>query len=277
MSQELPAVIVPIAAGQLPSVIALIAAAKLPTSDITPDRVVFFGAFEGDRLVGTIGLERVDGAGLLRSLAVEPDRRARGIARALYERLLAEASQAGLTDLYCLTTTADGFFTHLGFGSVPRTEAPQGIQATPEFSSLCPSSTRLYTRSLDQTACYFSSDALTLRESAAGARHFAVSLAATTLSYFEVDPGARFDRHRHDGEQITLVLEGELHFRFDDRQVCVRAGETIAIPAGLWHEVWAGAMLVKAVDAWSPARRDLSHPGPAPMSNCCRPEKPTAR
>jgi quercetin dioxygenase-like cupin family protein len=160
--------------------------------------------------------------------------------------------------LYCLTTTADAYFTRLGFGLVPRTEAPKAIQATAEFITLCPSSTRLYTRRLDQTACYFSRDGLALRESGAGARHFAVSLAATTLSYFEVDPAARFERHRHDGEQITLVIEGELHFRFDDRQVCVRAGETVAIPAGVWHEVWAGALPVRAVDAWSPARRDLS-------------------
>ncbi len=196
--------------------------------------------------------------GLLRSLAVEPDRRARGIARSLYERLLADASQAGITALYCLTNTADGFFTGLGFGPVPRLEAPQGIQATAEFSGLCPSSTRLYSRRLGQTACYFSRDGLALRESVAGARHFAVSLTATTLSYFEVDPTCRFDRHRHEGEQITLVIDGELYFRFDDRQVCVRSGETIAIPAGVWHEVWAGAMPVRAVDAWSPARLDLS-------------------
>jgi amino-acid N-acetyltransferase len=263
MSQEPVLAIAAVTAEQLPSVIALLAASSLPTSDISADGIAFYGAFEGNRLVGTIGLERVGDVGLLRSLAVEPDRRARGVARALYERLLADASQAGVTDLYCLTMTADGFFTHVGFALVPRIDAPKSIQETAEFSSLCPSSTRLYTRRLDRTACYFSRDRLALRESTPGARHFAVSLAASTLSYFEVDPETRFDRHRHDGEQITLVLEGELSFRFDDRQVCVRRGETIAIPPGVWHEVWAGATPVRAVDAWSPARRDLSRPGSA--------------
>ena len=258
ISHQLALVIASVTAEQLPSVIALLAAANLPTSDISAESIALFGAFEGDRLVGTIGLERVGDLGLLRSLAVEPDRRGSGIARSLYERLLAEASRAGVTELYCLTTTADAYFTRLGFGFVPRTEAPKAIQGTAEFSTLCPSSTRLYARRLDQTACYFSKDGSALRESSAGARHFAVSLAATTLSYFEVDPAARFERHRHDGEQITLVIEGELHFRFDDRQVCVGAGETVAIPAGVWHEVWAGALPVRAVDAWSPVRRELS-------------------
>ena len=258
MSQQVDLVLASVTAEQLPTVVLLLASANLPTSDISAERMAFIGAFEGDRLVGTIGLERVEDVGLLRSLAVEQDRRGNGIARSLYERLLAEASRTGVTELYCLTNTADVFFTRLGFGLVPRTEAPKAIQATAEFSSLCPSSTRLYARRLDQTARYFSSDGLGLRTSAEGARHFAVSLAATTLSYFEVDPTARFDRHRHEGEQITLVIEGELYFRFDDREVCVRHGEAVAIPSGVWHEVWAGAMPVRAVDAWSPARPDLS-------------------
>jgi amino-acid N-acetyltransferase len=258
MSQQLTPVIAPVTAEQLPNVVALLTAATLPTSDISAGSITFFGAFEGDCLVGTIGLERAGDVGLLRSLAVEPDRRGRGIARSLYERVLVEASTMGITELYCLTKTVDAFFTRLGFGLVPRTDAPKSIQATAQFSSLCPSSTKLYARRVDQTARHFSSDALVLRDSGAGARHFAVSLTATTLSYFEVDPAARFDRHRHDGEQITLVIEGELHFRFDDREVCVRRGEAIAIPSGVWHEVWAGSMPVKAVDAWSPARPDLS-------------------
>jgi amino-acid N-acetyltransferase len=250
--------IAPVAAARLPNVIALLAAADLPTSDISLDRITFFGAFEGDRLVGTIGLERVDDVGLLRSMAVDEDRRGLGIARSLYERLLAEASRQGIADLYCLTTTADAYFTRLGFTLVPRAEAPLSVQGTAEFSSLCPSSTRLYTRRVDRTACHFAGDAVELEDGGAGARHVAVSLPATTLSWFEVDPAARFERHRHDGEQITLVIEGELHFRFDDREVIVRAGEIVAIPSGVWHEVWAGSTPVKAVDAWSPARVDLS-------------------
>jgi amino-acid N-acetyltransferase len=258
MSQQVGLVMASVTAEQLPAVVALLTAANLPTSDISAERMAFLGAFEGDRLVGTVGLERVEDLGLLRSLAVVPERRGTGIARSLYERLLADASRTAITELYCLTNTAEGFFTRLGFGLVPRTEAPKAIQATAEFSSLCPASTRLYARRLDQTARYFSSDGLALRESDAGARHFAVSLDATTLSYFEVDPAARFDRHRHEGEQITLVIEGELYFRFDDREVCVRHGEAVAIPSGVWHEVWAGAAPVRAVDAWSPARADLS-------------------
>jgi amino-acid N-acetyltransferase len=258
MSHQPELVIASITADQLASVVTVLAAANLPTSDISADRVAFFGAFDGQRLVGTIGLERLDNLGLLRSMAVEPDRRGSGIARSLYERLLVEANQTGITELYCLTNTADQFFTRLGFGLVSRSGAPKSIQATAEFSSLCPSSTRLYARRVDQTASYLSSDALALRDSGPGARHVAVSLTDTTLSYFEVDSAARFEKHRHDGEQITFVIEGELHFRFEDREVCVRPGEIIAIPSGVWHEVWAGALPVRAVDAWSPARRDLS-------------------
>ena len=149
ISQHPGLVIARVTAAQLPSVIDLLTATNLPTADVSLDRIAFFGAFEGGRLVGTIGLERVADVGLLRSLAVEADRRGSGIARSLYERLLTEASRAGIAELYCLTTTADAYFTRLGFTLVPRSEAPPSIQTTAEFSSLCPSSTRLYTRRVD--------------------------------------------------------------------------------------------------------------------------------
>jgi amino-acid N-acetyltransferase len=152
MSEQPAFVIARVEATRLPDVVALLQAANLPTSDLSVERMAFFGAFDGDRLVGTIGLERVEDVGLLRSMAVEADRRGSGIARMLYERLLAEARRAGIADLYCLTTTADGYFTRLGFVLVPRSEAPTSIQGTAEFSTLCPASTRLYARRVDWPA-----------------------------------------------------------------------------------------------------------------------------
>ena len=77
MFQQLAPVIASVTAEQPTDVVALLAAASLPTSDISADRMAFFGAFDGARLVGTIGLEQVQDLGLLRSLAVEPDRRER--------------------------------------------------------------------------------------------------------------------------------------------------------------------------------------------------------
>jgi quercetin dioxygenase-like cupin family protein len=82
---------------------------------------------------------------------------------------------------------------------------------------------------------------------------WAVTLESTQLSYFEVEPNSRFERHSHESEQITMVLEGELYFELDDDLVCVCKGEVIAIPSNAPHAVFTGRLAARAIDAWSPA------------------------
>jgi quercetin dioxygenase-like cupin family protein len=72
------------------------------------------------------------------------------------------------------------------------------------------------------------------------------------LTYFEVDPNTRFDLHRHDSEQITLVIEGTLFFEIDGAVTAVDAGEVVAIPSRVPHAAFTRESIAKAVDAWSP-------------------------
>jgi quercetin dioxygenase-like cupin family protein len=58
---------------------------------------------------------------------------------------------------------------------------------------------------------YFDRRALPQKDDEAGAQFWSVALEQTQLTYFEVGPNCRFETHRHQGEQITLVLEGELY------------------------------------------------------------------
>jgi len=99
---------------------------------------------------------------------------------------------------------------------------------------------------------FFSRKQLPLKDDVAGARQWAVFLDRVMLTYFEIEPGCRFERHAHDSEQITLVLEGELIFRFDGGDVWAGAGEVVAVPSGIPHAVDTGQTGAKAVDAWSP-------------------------
>jgi quercetin dioxygenase-like cupin family protein len=101
-------------------------------------------------------------------------------------------------------------------------------------------------------AAYFPRERLPLKPDVPGARRWAVSLDRVMLTYFEIEPGARFERHAHESEQITLVLEGELVFQFDDGETRVGPGEVIAVPAGAPHAVRTENSGAKAVDAWSP-------------------------
>ena len=85
-----------------------------------------------------------------------------------------------------------------------------------------------------------------------GAKMWSVALRNTMLSYFEVQPHSRFERHCHDGEQIIMALDGELFFELDNRLVRVGAGDVIAVPSLVSHAVYSKESAARAVDAWSP-------------------------
>jgi len=92
------------------------------------------------------GLEVHAPSGLVRSVAVHPDRRRRGLARALWTAIEGRAQELRLDDLYLLTPTAESFFSRLGFAPVPGDQAPEEIRRTTEFRELCPDSAILMRR-----------------------------------------------------------------------------------------------------------------------------------
>ncbi|MBX3157292.1 MAG: GNAT family N-acetyltransferase [Deltaproteobacteria bacterium] len=117
----------------------LLRASDLPADDLPDPAIRLLGAFDGDELLGVVGLQTCDATGLLRSLAVRPVARDRGIARALCERVFALADGQGLDGLWLLTTSASAYFTRHGFRAVDRNTAPLAIRETAQFASLCPS------------------------------------------------------------------------------------------------------------------------------------------
>jgi len=127
----------------------LLAASELPIDDLADPALELVGAFADDALLGVIGLQRAGEVGLLRSLAVAPAARARGIAAALCHALLARARGAGLRELYLLTTTAAGYFPRHGFAPIDRAAAPVAIREHPQFTLLCPASAVLMRRDLE--------------------------------------------------------------------------------------------------------------------------------
>jgi len=238
----------------------LLADCGLPYKDVDSHFGHFLIARSGDDLAGTIGLEPGKSSALLRSLAVAEKYRGEGLAAQLVDRILAYAHARGIETLYLLTLTAGEFFRRRGFATADRSSAPKHIAATREFAMLCPDTAEFMTRDLRHEARYFPSESLPLRPDVEGARLWAVALSKTMLTYFEVDPHARFERHSHEAEQITMVLEGELFFELDDRLVRVVAGEVIAVPSLVPHAVYAKDSAVRAIDAWSPVPEKYQNP-----------------
>ena len=234
----------------------LLITGKMPYEDIHEHLPNFFVAWHDDIMVGAVGLEIYGIIGLLRSLVVAPSHQGRGIGKMLYDRMIAYARLRGVKEMYLLTTTADKLFKKQGFGQINREQLPHVIKQTGEFLKFCPSSAVCMKKNIESEIFHLTVDLLRLRSNVPGVNMWAVALKNTMFTYFEIDPGARFAEHKHESEQITYVLEGELYFEIEGRIVCVGPGEVIAIPSNAPHAAYTEKNRVRAVDAWSPIRSD---------------------
>ena len=90
-------------------------AAGLDDSDRGDEGIIAaWGAFDGERLVGAIVLERQGDLDVVNWMAVDESYRRRGIASRLYERLAREAQRLGMQRLW-VTARTPAFFYANGF------------------------------------------------------------------------------------------------------------------------------------------------------------------
>lgn len=130
-------------ADDLPAVVALLAECGLPTGDLSASHLDAFRLVLADvRLVGVGGVEPAGDAGLLRSVAVLPGFRRRGLARQLVADCEATAVERGIATLYLIPNdaAAEAVFTRCGYCRVERTGVPDALRRLPEFTHLCPQS-----------------------------------------------------------------------------------------------------------------------------------------
>jgi amino-acid N-acetyltransferase len=133
--------IVPAAAGDLPAIRDLLQGCALSTDDVDGSGAQrFLVAGECKDLLGCIGLEAHGAAGLLRSFAVAPGSRGRGVGAMLHGRAVELARELGIRDLYILTTTVRERALRDGFEDVARESVPEAIREGSQFRGLCPTS-----------------------------------------------------------------------------------------------------------------------------------------
>jgi len=138
--------VVPAEAEHLPAILDLLRRSDLPTSGVQEHVDSFVVAESKGNVIGVGGLEPYARTGLLRSIAVAPEKRRKGIASAICSHLEDEAARRGIEELYLLTETAETFFAARGYSAIPRAEAPPDVASCEEFRSLCPESAVLMTR-----------------------------------------------------------------------------------------------------------------------------------
>lgn len=126
----------------------LLAQAALPTDDLSNvARSYFMVCAEGTQINGVIALEPLTGqCGMLRSLVVAPDARGRGIGHALVETVEAQARSQQMAEVFLLTTSADGFFSKMGYERLTRESVPECVKAHAQFRTICPASAVVMTK-----------------------------------------------------------------------------------------------------------------------------------
>ena len=130
----------PAGPADLEAVAELLRESRLPLDGLEDAFPAAIVATRGGRIVGCVALQLCGRAALLRSLAVSPDERGRGVGAALTMKALAAARTLGARDVYLLTETARDFFPRFGFAVEDRAGAPAAVQSSVEFRSACPAS-----------------------------------------------------------------------------------------------------------------------------------------
>ncbi|WP_211262145.1 cupin domain-containing protein [Nitriliruptor alkaliphilus] len=87
------------------------------------------------------------------------------------------------------------------------------------------------------------------------------AIAAERLSAVRVEttPDAVFDGklHRHDNEQLLVMIDGSVHLQIDDEDLWVKAGDLVVFPPGSWHgAIGVGPDGAEYYEIFSPPRLD---------------------
>jgi amino-acid N-acetyltransferase len=135
----------------LSAVESLLAASDLPTDGVRDNFSSFLVADDNGAIAGAIGLEKYGPVALLRSAVVAPDRRGSGVGRRLVEQLLQRAEEAGVDDLYLLTTTAEKYFPKFGFTRTTRSAVPDSLKSSAEFRGACPDTAIVMSRPIGES------------------------------------------------------------------------------------------------------------------------------
>jgi quercetin dioxygenase-like cupin family protein len=83
-------------------------------------------------------------------------------------------------------------------------------------------------------------DALAVETPFPGVRRRTFSSRQATIAEYAFDAGARFPRHHHPQEQITLIREGDVELVAGDRVERLGAGAWSVLAGGVEHGITAG-------------------------------------
>lgn len=124
--------------GDKENIRSLLELSKLPTEVLETNRASFYVAEQEGTIVGIAAFEFYDGDALLRSVAIVPKLRDKGIGSQLVEFMEDEARNRQVKSIVLLTETARTFFERKGYRVVERGSiSNKALAASSEFVYAC--------------------------------------------------------------------------------------------------------------------------------------------
>jgi len=139
--------IVPASQNSFSAAITLLKKNNLPTEDLDPGKQIFV-VEEGDKVIATVAVEYDYNNALLRSLSVSEEKRGSSLGSELVKFIEDYVQKQGVQTIYLLTTTASDFFSKRGYTIIDRSNIPDFIKNTSEYSVVCSSSSTLMRKEL---------------------------------------------------------------------------------------------------------------------------------
>ena len=124
----------------------ILQANDLPIDDLKTAPIQFYGIFENDKMKGIGDFETYGKCAILRSIAVPKEFRGMGYGKEVVSFVEKTAKEKQINTLYLLTTTAYQYFQKYGYQTITLDTCPPDILSSAEFSKLCPSSARCYSK-----------------------------------------------------------------------------------------------------------------------------------
>ncbi len=90
-----------------------------------------------------------------------------------------------------------------------------------------------------------------------GAKSHIVSAEKITLSFITMEANSHFAIHRHESEQMMIVVDGEMDEIVEGKLYHIKEGDIILLPSNIEHGGHTYDKDCRAIDVFSPPRNDL--------------------
>ncbi|MGB8453082.1 MAG: cupin domain-containing protein [Anaerocolumna sp.] len=83
-----------------------------------------------------------------------------------------------------------------------------------------------------------------------------VNLENVMMTFMEFEPYTEIESHKHQNEQITIVIKGKAEFIVNGEEKILSEGEICVLPSNVEHSVKILDEDTILYDCWSPIRED---------------------